>query len=223
MGSTVKDPKGKGKTYAKDLRTHMISYGNKIDSVNSALKAIMKGNGSDAYWQGETAYDWYDKARLYLNKIIGNYKNSYNEFEDYTDLFARALAKSSKGGKKLSKSVLKLIDGDEYRKGVKKNKENKKITSIPATVKKNMANDDQTTSAMTAYKNMKNALNDLLTVTGKLSTDWTNIAKITTGKMKTDAGHRQKYMGNRKKEIKQTLDDLETDWLGDMLFDRKAK
>lgn len=217
MGSKVKSVK-KGKTQITDLKTHMKSYASKIDVVSDELKKMMKGNGTDAYWQGANAYDWYTMAYTYLNKIVGNYKNSYNEFADYATLYARAKAKSNE---KIKKSTLKLIDGTTFTTGVKKNVDSKKITSIPATVNKDASNDDQNTSSYATFRKMKDALNSLVSITNKLSNDWKNVAANTTGKMHSDAANRQKYMNNRKGEISRTLRELDENYIGDMLFSRK--
>lgn len=107
------------------LKKKMNDLSASIDTFSTQLNVMMKGNGTDSYWQGQNAIDWYNKAIKGLKDIANNYTNTYAEFEDFTILYHRGLAKSKYKIK--NKQALKAYNGAEFRQGVKKNKEDKKI------------------------------------------------------------------------------------------------
>lgn len=221
MGSKIKSMK-KAKAQIDDMKKKMNSYSKKIEECCTNLSNMMKGNGTDAYWQGQNATDWYTKAIKYMNSIIDNYKHSYDEFADYAKIYDRASVKGNLKGltKATMKSVLAKYDGSQYVSGVKKNMDNKKFTTLPATVKSDTVNDDQTRESYRCYTTLKKSFEELVTVCEQMKTSWSNIKSNTTGTMNSDASKRASYMTARKKNINVCIDDLETNYIGDILFSR---
>lgn len=220
-GSKIKSLK-KAKQQIAKLTTQMKNYSNYIDSISSNLNAMMKGNGVDSYWQGETAVAWYNTAigSKGLKGLIANYENSYREFKQFAKKLDKANTKASlKGASKSAiKAQLAKCDGSVYTKGVPTNKNDKLIAALPGTVNADVSNDDQTKESYAKYRALKAALDNLISNTDKIIQQWNELANNTTGKMNSDAKTRSKAMSNRRKQFKALRDDLEAQYIGDMLF-----
>lgn len=223
MGSTIKKMTT-AKRQVGDLKKDLNNYSAKLIEAKDALNTMMKGDGTDAYWQGEAAAKWYQNAIQKINKMMGNYNNSYDEFVDYAKVIDKAETKRKfKGsGKAAIKALVAQANGSQYTSGTKyKNMDKEKISAtLPGTVNTDTVNDDQTKASYRSYLKLVNALNSLINICNTMKTDWSNIANNTKGTMHTDAGKRNKYMDNRKKEIESCRDSLTQDYIGDILFSR---
>lgn len=220
-GSKIKSLK-KAKTQVKELKTKMTKYASYIDSISNQLAVMMKGNGTDSYWQGAVAQAWYTKAigSKGLSGIIGNYANSYREFSQYAVKIEKADVKASlKGAKKSSiKTFLAKCDGSSYTNGVAKNKDDKRIAAIPATVNADSVNDDQTRESYRSYMSLRDSLDQLIQNSSSIIKLWNEVASNTTGKMSDDAKKRASTMQTRKKQISTLREELEEEYIGDILF-----
>lgn len=223
MGSTIRKM-SKAKNQVQDLKKDLNKFSTELINAKNALNAMMKGNGTDAYWQGEAAVQWYSSAIKYINKMMGNYNHSYDEFADYAKMLDKAETKRKfKGQGKLAiKALAANATGSKYTQGCKyKNMDKEKIsTSLPSTVSADAVNDDQTRESFRTYISLKNALTNLMNVCEVMKTDWNNIAANTKGSMHNDAKTRNKAMGNRKSEVKSCANQIEEQYLGDILFSR---
>lgn len=213
---TVKSLK-KAKTQINSLKTKMQNYAKKIESLQQSLSSMMKGDGTNAYWQGQNAYDWYSSCSKSLNSIIGNYKHSYEEFADFCAVYDKADAKSNYKGK-LNKMLLSRFNGATYTAGVNKDMDRCKITTIPSTVNVDSSNDDATINSYRCYCSLKESLEQLSSTANSMTNKWAEISQNTTGKMSRDAKNRAKYMHERKKTIDSCKQVLETNYIGDILF-----
>ena len=218
MGSTIKSLKI-CKSSIDSLKGLLQDYYTKIGTANAALTAMMKGDGTNSYWEGQTAHDWYDSAITYLGKVCGNYSNSYKEFAKLCAMYDKANAKSKQ---KLTSAQIKAFankfDGSSYTSGVKKDAEKYRISSVLGTVHTDAANDDQTKVAYKHYRDLYNALKAIATDYSKMGTVWTAVKNNTTGSMRTEAATRIKGTKDRKPEITKAYNDLEEYFIGDMLF-----
>ena len=217
-GSSIKKL-GTAKKQIDTLKKKMNDLSTQIDTFSTQLNVMMKGNGTDSYWQGQNAIDWYNKAIKGLKDVANNYSNSYAEFEDFTILYHRGLAKSKYKIK--NKQALKAFTGAEFRQGVKKNKEDKKIKGVLSTVRADAVNDDQTTQSYKAYNALRTAMNGMMDSLTSMGTTWDEVATNTGGKMKSDAKSRSKAVAARKRQVKGCLTSLETDYIGDILFSNR--
>ena len=221
MGSTIKSLK-KAKNQLGNLKLKMNKYSTRLDKVSSSIQAMMKGDGTNSYWQGRNAVDFYSTAIRNFNRAIANYKLSYKEFEDYAIIVEKAGKKSEfKGccGAKAMKAILDGCTGAEYTSGVKKEKEGSKISTVlPATVNADAVNDDQTRASYNQYLELKTNLESLVAIMNSLETTWTNVKANTTGRMNSDAGIRLQKMKNRRKEIENMRKYIEENYIGDIMF-----
>lgn len=222
-GSTIKKL-SKAESQVKDLKTLLNTYSTQILEVKNAINEMMKGNGSDSYWQGDLAADWYIDAINQVNKMIGNYNRSYNEFEDLAILIERGKKKGKfKGcGKAAMKAILAGCTGSEYTSGIKhKNMDKEKMsTTLPATVSRDAVNDDQTKESFSKYNAMKYALTNLSRNCDSMSRKWDEVAENTKGTMHSDAKARSTYIIKRRNEIDAAMNNLETSYIGDIIFSR---
>lgn len=220
MGSTIKSLK-KAKNQLDNLKLKMNKYSTRLDKVSSSIQVMMKGDGTNSYWQGRNAVDFYSTAIRNFNRAIANYKLSYREFEDYAIIVEKAEKKSEyKGcGAKAMKAILAGCTGSKYTNGVKKEKEGSKISTVlPATVNADAVNDDQTRASYNQYLELKTNLESLVAIMNSLETTWTNVKANTTGKMNSDAGIRLQKMKNRRKEIENMRKYIEENYIGDIMF-----
>lgn len=220
MGSKIKSIK-KAKTQLGSMKTQMRSYAEKLINAKDTLNTMMKGNGTDAYWQGQSAVEWYTSAIASINKMMDNYKNTYNEFRDYAVLVEKAKTKAELKGlsKALRQKYVAQCTGSTFTSGVKRDLANEKISpTLPATVNADVANDDQTRQSFSAYIRLKNSLTGLQGICEKINVTWQNAAANTSGKMNSDANTRAKQIAARKKEIAAAASRLEENYVGDMLF-----
>jgi len=220
-GSKIKSLK-KAKTQASNLKKLMTSYGSYIDAINSQLANMMRGNGTDSYWQGAVANEWYTKAigTKGLAGIVAHYNNCYREFSQYAVKIEKADVKGSlKGAKKSAiKTFLAKCDGSSYTNGVAKSKDDKKIAAVSPTVNVDAVNDDQTRESYKAYMSLRDSLDQLIANSDKIIKLWNEIAANTTGKMSSDAKTRATTMQTRKKQISTLREELEEEYIGDILF-----
>ena len=220
MGSTIKSLK-KARNQLGNLKLKMNKYSTRLDKVSSSIQVMMKGDGTNSYWQGRNAVDFYSTAIRNFNKAIANYKLSYREFEDYAIIVEKAEKKSEyKGcGAKAMKAILAGCTGSKYTSCVKKEKEGSKISTVlPATVNADAVNDDQTRASYNQYLELKTNLESLVTIMNSLETTWINIKANTTGKMNSDAGIRLQKMKNRRKEIENLKKYIDENYIGDIMF-----
>ena len=220
MGSTIKSLK-KARNQLGNLKLKMNKYSTRLDKVSSSIQVMMKGDGTNSYWQGRNAVDFYSTAIRNFNKAIANYKLSYREFEDYAIIVEKAEKKSEyKGcGAKAMKAILAGCTGSKYTSGVKKEKEGSKISTVlPATVNADAVNDDQTRASYNQYLELKTNLESLVTIMNRLETTWITIKANTTGKMNSDAGIRLQKMKNRRKEIENLKKYIDENYIGDIMF-----
>lgn len=221
MGSSIKSM-SKCKSEISNLAKQLNNYSGKIDDYKTELSRMMNGNGSSSFWEGQTAYDWYKSAIDVLKRLCANYKNSYMEFAELCQIFDRANAKS-KG--KYNKSQWKLLaskfDGSSYTSAVKaKDKSSSGNVVVAATVHTDASNDDQTREAYRQYIKLKNALSELETYCVKMESSWQSIKSNTTGSMRTDAAKRVSSINAQKKRIKAAANNLEENFIGDILFSK---
>lgn len=221
MASKIKSIK-KAKKQISDLVTKINEFSVSLLNAKNTLNDMMKGNGTDAYWQGQSAVDWYTSAVTSINKMMNNYNNSYRELEDYAIILERALTKADLKGltKAVRKKYLSTCTGEQYLKSVKyKNLDKEKFSgNLPATVSSDVANDDQNRASYTAYLKLKNSFQSLEGISDNLIALWRDVQSNTSGKMNTDASKRVTTMNNRKKEITTAKNSLEENYVGDMLF-----
>ena len=222
-GSTIKKI-SKAETQAKNLKSKLNNYSTKILEVKEQLSRMMKGTNGNAYWQGDNAADWYLSAIKQLNKMMGNYNNSYGEFEDFAILLDKGKTKSKykgKGGAAL-KALVASRRGTTYTAGIKyKNMDRERMSlTLPPTVSRDATNDDQNKESYRAYNNVKTALRDLSKICDSISKNWEDVAVNTKGTMHTDAKKRAKYIIERRREIDNTINNLESSYIGDIIFSR---
>ena len=220
MGSTIKKMSTAKKQVA-DLNKDMQKYSTKIIEAILELNDMMKGDGTNAYWQGEAAVNWYNQAITKINKMIDNYNKSYKEFSDYAKVIDKAETKRKyKGqGKMAIKALVEQATGSSYTQGVVSNMDNNRMsTTLPTTVSADAVNDDQTKASYTKYQALLSTLAQLKSVCERMENDWISVANNTTGKMHTDANNRNTHMKNRKSEIEECSRQLESEYIGDLLF-----
>lgn len=214
MGSKIKKVT-QAKSDTKKLAGQLNQFADNISTTRNQLQEMMNGDGTYAYWDGKAAHDWYDSAISYLNKMCGNYDNSYKIFEK--------LAKKvdSAEGKKVSKkkSFLARFDGSVYTNIVKnKSLASLKLTGVPATIHDDSSTDDNTKTAYKCYIKLKQALVDLADYTNKMNKTWESIKNNTEGDLKKNADGRITHLDEREKEIKSVANKLEEEFIGDVLF-----
>lgn len=218
QGSSIKHLT-KAEQQLRNLKTDLKKVDGYIDELNTNINKMMTGDGTASYWEGQTGYNWFNSAIKKLNGIIQYYRYSYDEFADYAELTHRAKMKS-KGNfnKQTWKLVKDTFNGSIYTGGVKKNKDDKKINAVSATVHIDAANDDQSRAAYQAFCELKNTYRNISSTCTQIANEWQQVAANTKGQMHRDANKRYNATNLRKNQTDMMLNDLDTAFIGDMLF-----
>ena len=224
MGSSIKKM-SKANNQIDALKTNLNKFSTSVIAAKTSLNAMMKGNGTNAYWQGESAAHWYRDAITSLNKIMDNYRNSYKEFLHFAIVIEKAeIKRKYRGqGKMAIKALLQGADGSKHAKGVKFSDMSKEKLpgTLPNTVSEDAVNDDQTKESYKQYNKLCTELRNLTKVCDSLINNWNDVRTNTTGEMNTSAKKRSQLMNNKKKDIQACLDNLEQNYIGDILFSGK--
>lgn len=90
----------KMETELKNVNIRLKNLHSDIVALNGALKSFIMGDGTSAYWNGEDAKVWFDKAIKNHNNNIADYKAAYNYAVNMDTQLASAKAVSKKKSKK---------------------------------------------------------------------------------------------------------------------------
>lgn len=186
-----------------------------VEDYKNALTKFMTGDNGKAYWQGESAFDWFDDAKDVLNALVRNYE----DFRFCVDLYARLVGQArvlqKNDGKKLKPAFLKML-GDDMKPKVSLPMDinNLHMTSVIG-VNKNEVTTQKTQEAGSAYRDMKTAIENISSACTKMKSAWGKVAENTTGGLYHFANERGQ---NRCATRIQALSDIKGD-MADYTFD----
>lgn len=196
-----------------DLRADMQHYYTFIENYRKALMNMIAGDGKGAsgssYWNGENAYEWFEKAIKEHTKLYSNYLNNYAAFKSFAKTYVKAWNKA----KKSKKSV------DTYLNGVGQNVETLSYDVLTA-VSKDASSDtqDDIKGASAAFTSLNTALTDMISVLSGMMDGWNNVRLNTKGDLQEKAIKRYNYTNNHRKRLISAQEEFTTNYTMDTIF-----
>ena len=219
MGSTIKKI-SKAKTSLNALNAKMKNFSKYSGDFNVAYKSMMQGDGTDAFWQGQKAMEWYEYCRTsVLDALINHYEHSYTVMKSYGKSVEIA-EKKDKGGftAKQMKLISDGLNGSSFMTGLPLNREDLRVSALPATVKVDSTADARNEQAKNCYVDIKASLANIVTCFEDMKLIWTDLKSNSTGDLATRANKRINALEKRKKKVNDCLAFLDKWYIADLLF-----